>query len=168
MDNDYFENAEKWKRTQVRFLTKVKQDEEAGVHTDTNDYDEDELKPSVGIAANDFHIIELEPENSDQNRNGAKLPAETLRIHLMRKASVVSPQLRVVVKENGQEQIWNPLKNNSEKVEENNCHFVGHVTGVATPTKVKNASTAKDYATNKTASEGLAVFSACTPSKGFV
>ncbi len=168
MDNDYVENADKWKRTEVRFLTKVKPDEEAGGYTDTNYYDEDERKPSVGIAASDFHIIELEPENSNQNGDETTSPSETLRIHLMRKASVASPQLRVVVKENDQEHIWNPLKNNSEKVEETNCHFVGHVTGVPTSTKVKNGPNVKDNTTNEGGSEGLAVFSACTPTTGFV
>lgn len=168
MDNDYVENAEKWKRTEVRFLTKVKLDEEVGGYTDTNYYDDEERKPSIGIAASDFHIIELEPESSHQNGEEAKVPAETLRIHLMRKASVVSPQLRVIVKENDQEQAWNPLKNNSEKAEETNCHFVGHVTAVPTTTKVKSTPTVDDNPKNESGSEGLAVFSACTPSKGFV
>ncbi|ODN03123.1 A disintegrin and metalloproteinase with thrombospondin motifs 18, partial [Orchesella cincta] len=129
---------EKWKRTGVRFLTRV--------NWDNADNEIDEL----GIAGNDFHIIELEAEGR-RTAHKTAYPPETLRIHLMRKSSVLHPDFRVVVREDDTEYGWSPSSNASAS-----CHFVGQVTSVPARRTKSSAPVS-----------GIALLSACTSTHGF-
>lgn len=144
------ENAEgfgkdKWARANVRFLTRFKSS--PGYYYNNVGGG----GPTVDIAASDFHIVELEADKNTEN--DSDIP-EPLRIHLTRKSSVVDPNLRVVVKDGDHVQDWNGPTNATGN--EVNCHFVGHVTGAPSTSRGHKGAT------------GLAIFSACPPSNGFV